>query len=152
MEVQILAVVALGKIAAYLHSRMGQHRTSRRVLRRSPADYRISDSLSTSSTRPSGRARERRMLLMTLLITLAFLLAWSPYAAIALVAQFGPRQLRLSPYILTAASLLAKSATCYNPCIYAFADPGFRYPAPLTDFGSGGGVDSVQYWGPGGNG
>ena len=55
----------------------------------------------------------------------AFLLAWTPYAVLALIGQFGPTKI-VHPYTVAAAGLLAKTSTVYNPIIYAFIDVRFR--------------------------
>ncbi|CAK9833716.1 Visual pigment-like receptor peropsin [Anthophora retusa] len=54
---------------------------------------------------------------MVALMITAFLLAWSPYAALALTAQYFDAKLSASVAVLPA--LLAKSSICYNPIIYA---------------------------------
>ncbi|CAK9807078.1 RHO [Anthophora plagiata] len=64
----------------------------------------------------SGR-REAKITKMVALMITAFLLAWSPYAALALAAQYFDAKPSASVAVLPA--LLAKSSICYNPIIYA---------------------------------
>ncbi|CAL7939521.1 unnamed protein product [Xylocopa violacea] len=64
----------------------------------------------------SGR-RETKITKMVALMITAFLLAWSPYAALALAAQYFDVKPSASLAVLPA--LLAKSSICYNPIIYA---------------------------------
>lgn len=56
-----------------------------------------------------------------LIIILAFILAWSPFAIVALIGQFGPKHV-ISPLAATIPSIFAKSSSAYNPIIYAFRD------------------------------
>ncbi|XP_029036435.1 green-sensitive opsin-like [Osmia bicornis bicornis] len=64
----------------------------------------------------SGR-REAKITKMVALMITAFLVAWSPYAALALAAQYFDAKPSASVAVLPA--LLAKSSICYNPIIYA---------------------------------
>jgi len=50
---------------------------------------------------------------------------WTPYAAIALQGCLG-RFDHLKPLTTTLPALLAKSASCYNPFVYAIGHPKFR--------------------------
>ncbi|XP_076287703.1 pinopsin [Lasioglossum baleicum] len=61
--------------------------------------------------------REAKITKMVALMIMAFLLAWSPYAALALAAQYFDARPSASVAVLPA--LLAKSSICYNPIIYA---------------------------------
>ncbi|KZC13492.1 PREDICTED: rhodopsin-like [Dufourea novaeangliae] len=61
--------------------------------------------------------REAKITKMVALMITAFLVAWSPYAALALGAQYFDARPSASLALLPA--LLAKSSICYNPIIYA---------------------------------
>jgi len=50
---------------------------------------------------------------------------WTPYAAITLQGCFGDFE-GLKPLTTTLPALLAKSASCYNPFVYAIGHPKFR--------------------------
>jgi len=50
---------------------------------------------------------------------------WTPYAAISLQGSFGDFS-GLKPLTTTLPALLAKSASCYNPFVYAIGHPKFR--------------------------
>ncbi|XP_043251194.1 rhodopsin, GQ-coupled-like [Colletes gigas] len=63
-----------------------------------------------------GRLEAKITKMVALMIT-AFLLAWSPYAALALAAQYFDAKPSAAVAVLPA--LLAKSSICYNPIIYA---------------------------------
>ncbi|VEN60747.1 unnamed protein product, partial [Callosobruchus maculatus] len=60
---------------------------------------------------------EGRVAYMILLMIVAFLLAWLPYAVCALLVQFGDASM-VSPSAGVVPALLAKSSICYNPVIY----------------------------------
>ncbi|XP_078033903.1 rhodopsin [Augochlora pura] len=61
--------------------------------------------------------REAKITKMVALMITAFLLAWSPYAALALAVQYFDT--KPSPSVAVLPALLAKSSICYNPIIYA---------------------------------
>lgn len=60
---------------------------------------------------------EIRVTCMVLLMIVAFLIAWLPYAILALIIQFGDASI-VTPALAVAPALLAKSSICYNPIIY----------------------------------
>nr|ASM47595.1 ciliary opsin [Platynereis dumerilii] len=68
---------------------------------------------------------EREVLKMTLLMVSLFMLAWSPYAVICMLASFGPKDL-LHPVATVIPAMFAKSSTIYNPLIYVFMNKQFR--------------------------
>ncbi|CAL4124286.1 unnamed protein product [Meganyctiphanes norvegica] len=54
-----------------------------------------------------------------------WIICWTPYAAITMQGCFGFFS-HLSPLATTLPALLAKSASCYNPFVYAIGHPRFR--------------------------
>nr|BDI63180.1 GQ-rhodopsin 2 [Peronia verruculata] len=60
---------------------------------------------------------------MTIILT--FLLSWTPYATVALIAQFGPAEL-VTPYVSEIPVMFAKASAMHNPLIYALSHPKFR--------------------------
>lgn len=62
---------------------------------------------------------EVRVARMVVLMVLAFLVTWLPYAAMALAVIMNP-SLHIDPVIATIPVYLAKSSTVYNPIIYMF--------------------------------
>ncbi|XP_011859706.1 PREDICTED: green-sensitive opsin-like isoform X1 [Vollenhovia emeryi] len=61
--------------------------------------------------------REKKVTRMVYLMILAFLIAWLPYAVLALATQYFNVQPSHTVALLPA--LFAKSSICYNPIIYA---------------------------------
>ncbi|XP_039308667.1 melanopsin isoform X2 [Solenopsis invicta] len=61
--------------------------------------------------------REKKVTKMVYLMILAFLIAWSPYAVLALATQYF--YIQTSHLVAVLPTLLAKSSICYNPIIYA---------------------------------
>ncbi|XP_024873502.1 green-sensitive opsin-like [Temnothorax curvispinosus] len=61
--------------------------------------------------------REKKVTKMVYLMILAFLIAWSPYAVLALATQYF--NVQPSHIVAVLPALLAKSSICYNPIIYA---------------------------------
>ncbi|XP_061419011.1 parapinopsin-like isoform X3 [Lethenteron reissneri] len=68
---------------------------------------------------------EQRVGVMVLLMIVAFLFCWLPYAACALVVIFQPG-IQLSPLAASIPLYAAKSSTAYNPIIYILLNRQFR--------------------------
>ncbi|KAK5643371.1 hypothetical protein RI129_007216 [Pyrocoelia pectoralis] len=68
---------------------------------------------------PSGQVKksERRITISILVMIVAFLTAWMPYAVMALIAQFGKKN-SITPSMGVIPAIIAKSSVCYNPIIY----------------------------------
>lgn len=62
---------------------------------------------------------------MVVVMVMAFLLTWLPYAAFALSVIFDPK-LYIDPIIATVPMYLAKSSTVFNPIIYIFMNRQVR--------------------------
>lgn len=74
--------------------------------------------LQTSERRSTYRV-ERQVARMVVVMVLAFLVTWLPYAAMAM-AIIMDSNLYIDPVIATIPVYLAKSSTVYNPIIYIF--------------------------------
>ncbi|KAL6422780.1 hypothetical protein ACFW04_010762 [Cataglyphis niger] len=80
--------------------------------------YGIIRSLKKMSKRiGQNNRRERKITMMVYLMILAFLIAWLPYAVLALAVQYF--YVQTSHIVAVLPALLAKSSICYNPIIYA---------------------------------
>uniref|UniRef100_T1D132 Opsin n=1 Tax=Dendrocoelum lacteum TaxID=27895 RepID=T1D132_9PLAT len=62
---------------------------------------------------------------ISVIIVFLYLLSWTPYAIIALMALTGKRD-HLNPYTAELPVLFAKTSAMYNPFIYAINHPKFR--------------------------
>ena len=56
---------------------------------------------------------------------LLWICAWTPYASVVLIGQFGNRSL-ITPLVSQMPSMLAKTCSCFNPIVYAISHPKFR--------------------------
>lgn len=65
-----------------------------------------------------------RTVKMSLVMLLAFLVAWTPYAVVSMYSSFTP--VIISPLLSTLPALFAKFSTCYNPIIFFFMYSKFR--------------------------
>nr|AXN75735.1 opsin [Exaiptasia diaphana] len=61
---------------------------------------------------------------MSVIMTVAFFMAWTPYAIMSLKTVFTPNH--GPPLLSVAAAMFAKMASCYNPIIYFFMYHKFR--------------------------
>lgn len=84
----------------------------------------------------SARKREYHILFMVLTTAACYLLCWTPYGVVAMMATFGPPDI-ISPVASVVPSLLAKSSTVINPIIYILMNKQVRHG------GDGGGVDKT---------
>ncbi|MED6249329.1 hypothetical protein ATANTOWER_012544 [Ataeniobius toweri] len=80
--------------------------------------------LQTSESRSTYQA-EKQVAGMVVVMVLAFLITWLPYAAMSLAVIMDP-SLYIDPVISTIPVYLAKSSTVYNPIIYIFMNRQFR--------------------------
>lgn len=87
-----------------------------------PFDILIVQFLTTCIS-PQERA-EIRLAKVALTAVCLWLLAWSPYAATVMLAQFGPRR-AITPVVAQLPSMLAKVASCFNPIVYAVSHPKY---------------------------
>ena len=69
-------------------------------------------------------AVERRMAVIFAIMTGAFLLAWTPYAVVSLVAFFQPHL--VDDLTASVPSYFAKFSACYNPIVYVLMYKKFR--------------------------
>ena len=56
---------------------------------------------------------------MSAVMVSCFLIAWTPYAIMAMGATYGSPEV-FTPSIAVLPALFAKTSTCYNPVIYVF--------------------------------
>ncbi|XP_075256837.1 rhodopsin-like isoform X2 [Convolutriloba macropyga] len=69
--------------------------------------------------------RELQMAKVSILSVSLFLLAWSPYAVVALIGQFWGAN-HINPYVSTIPALFAKSQCIYNTFVYGCGHPSYR--------------------------
>lgn len=62
---------------------------------------------------------------MSVAVCIGFLVAWTPYAAVAMWAAFGDAK-QVPPAAFAVAAMFAKSSTTYNPVVYLLCKPNFR--------------------------
>ncbi len=66
-----------------------------------------------------------------LMLTILYLTAWTPYAIVSMIGQFGPEledgQSFLGPIATTIPAFLAKTAVLIDPIVYGFSHPQFRF-------------------------
>ena len=71
--------------------------------------------------------RELKLIKYIILVILFYCIAWSPYAILTLVAQFGVNiNDYVTPYTTVATAVFAKSSTIFNPLLFSLNNPRFR--------------------------
>ncbi|KAI4898905.1 hypothetical protein NFI96_006877 [Prochilodus magdalenae] len=74
---------------------------------------------------------EARVAWMVVMMVVAFLVSWMPYATLALMVVFKP-DANFSPLVKVMPIYMAKSSTIYNPMIYIYMNKQFRtYAVPF---------------------
>ena len=69
---------------------------------------------------------EKRIAKVALMNVLIWVLAWTPYAGVALTGVFGNKQ-AVTPLVSQIPSFLAKLASCLNPLVMMMSHPKYRY-------------------------
>jgi len=71
--------------------------------------------------------RETQAARNSILIILLFCIAWTPYAVITLIAQFGTNiENYINPYSTSFSAIIAKLPAISDPLIYTLSNKGFR--------------------------
>jgi hypothetical protein len=79
----------------------------------------ISDKLFDKETRRLNRLHEdRRFVVATGISVIIYMIAWTPYSAVALAQVFGDQFSVHNPWIMTTCAVLAKISMITNPVIY----------------------------------
>ncbi|XP_009580485.1 PREDICTED: opsin-VA-like, partial [Fulmarus glacialis] len=73
----------------------------------------------------STRKPERQVTRMVVVMIVAFLICWMPYAAFSMLVTAYP-SIELDPRLAAIPSFFSKTATVYNPIIYVFMNKQFR--------------------------
>ncbi|XP_075072288.1 opsin-VA-like [Mixophyes fleayi] len=73
----------------------------------------------------STRKPEKEVTRMVIIMILAFLICWSPYAAFSILVTAHPT-IDLDPRLSAIPAFFAKTASMYNPVIYVFMNKQFR--------------------------
>ena len=100
------------------------------ILRRRELDLSVkakkSKKISLRVTKQQYRVKaEMRTALIIIGLVVLFIVAWLPYAVVAMIGLFG-NQASLTPYVSSVAGLFAKTSTVYNPIVYALIHPKFK--------------------------
>ncbi|XP_044154769.1 opsin-VA-like [Bufo gargarizans] len=73
----------------------------------------------------SCRKPEKEVTRMVVIMILAFLICWTPYAALSILVTAHPT-IKLDPRLSSIPAFFAKTASMYNPIIYVFMNKQFR--------------------------
>lgn len=80
----------------------------------------------SSAFRKLRRQTEIRTAQIVVTLILVYLTAWTPYAIVTLIGQFGPEDAPLSPTATAIPAYFAKTAVVLDPLVYGFSHPHFR--------------------------
>ncbi|XP_069466869.1 melanopsin isoform X2 [Ambystoma mexicanum] len=69
--------------------------------------------------------KEWKMAKIALIVILLYVVSWSPYSAVALLAFAGYANI-LTPYVNSVPAVIAKASAIHNPIIYAITHPKYR--------------------------
>ncbi|XP_056323510.1 vertebrate ancient long opsin a [Danio aesculapii] len=73
----------------------------------------------------NARKPERQVTRMVVVMIVAFMVAWTPYAAFSIIITAHP-SMHLDPRLAAIPAFVAKTAAVYNPIIYVFMNKQFR--------------------------
>ncbi|XP_012060729.1 PREDICTED: opsin, blue-sensitive-like [Atta cephalotes] len=77
------------------------------------------------SNQNKERSVEMRIAKVAFTIFFLFVLAWTPYAVVALIGAYGNRE-ALTPFSTMLPAIFAKTVSCIDPWIYAINHPRYR--------------------------
>uniref|UniRef100_A0A8C9FYA0 G-protein coupled receptors family 1 profile domain-containing protein n=1 Tax=Pavo cristatus TaxID=9049 RepID=A0A8C9FYA0_PAVCR len=84
--------------------------------------FKVSD---TQGRLRTARKPERQVTRMVVVMIIAFLICWMPYATFSILATAYP-SIELDPRLAAIPAFFSKTATVYNPIIYVFMNKQFR--------------------------
>ncbi|KAM4032722.1 opsin-5-like isoform 2-T3 [Anomaloglossus baeobatrachus] len=76
------------------------------------------------SPQNKGSGVHNLIIKLSVAVCIGFLLAWTPYAVVAMLAAFGDARF-VPPIAFALAAVFAKSSTLYNPMVYLLLKPSF---------------------------
>ncbi|XP_077113880.1 opsin-5-like isoform X2 [Ranitomeya variabilis] len=76
------------------------------------------------SPQNKGSAVHNLIIKLSVAVCIGFLLAWTPYAVVAMLAALGDARF-VPPIVFALAAVFAKSSTLYNPMVYLLLKPNF---------------------------
>ncbi|XP_075057734.1 melanopsin-B-like [Mixophyes fleayi] len=95
------------------------------AIRSTSRDVQKLGSCGRQSFLSSSIKNEWKMAKIALVIIIVYVLSWSPYACVTLIAWAGNGKY-LTPYSKTVPAVLAKASAIYNPIIYGIIHPKYR--------------------------
>ncbi|XP_031964778.1 melanopsin-like isoform X2 [Corvus moneduloides] len=95
------------------------------AIRRTGRDVQKLGSCSRKSYLSQSMKNEWKLAKIAFVVIIVFVLSWSPYACVTLIAWAG-RGNSLTPYSKSVPAVIAKASAIYNPIIYAIIHPRYR--------------------------
>ncbi|NWQ64999.1 OPN4 protein, partial [Neopipo cinnamomea] len=95
------------------------------AIRRTGRDVQKLGSCSRKSHLSQSMKNEWKLAKIAFVVIIVFVLSWSPYACVTLIAWAG-RGNTLTPYSKSVPAVIAKASAIYNPIIYAIIHPRYR--------------------------
>ena len=80
----------------------------------------------SSAFRKLRRQTEIRTAQIVVTLIVVYLTAWTPYAVVTLIGQFGPADSPLTPIATAVPAYFAKTAVVLDPIVYGLSHPHFR--------------------------
>lgn len=80
----------------------------------------------SSAFRKLRRQTEIRTAQIVVTLIFVYLTAWTPYAIVTLIGQFGSEESKLTPVATAIPAYFAKTAVVLDPLVYGFSHPHFR--------------------------
>ncbi|NWX21156.1 OPN4 protein, partial [Aegotheles bennettii] len=95
------------------------------AIRRTGRDVQKLGSCSRKSYLSQSMKNEWKLAKIAFVVIIVFVLSWSPYACVTLIAWAGQGNI-LTPYSKSVPAIIAKASAIYNPIIYAIIHPRYR--------------------------
>ncbi|XP_054019301.1 melanopsin [Dryobates pubescens] len=95
------------------------------AIRRTGRDVQRLGSCSRRSYLSQSMRNEWKLAKIAFVVIIVYVLSWSPYACVTLIAWAGQGS-TLTPYSKSVPAVIAKASAIYNPIIYAIIHPRYR--------------------------
>ncbi|XP_037790766.1 opsin, ultraviolet-sensitive-like isoform X1 [Penaeus monodon] len=115
-----------GFFIVFFYSQIFSHvRAHEKAMRAQAKKMNVDNLRSVGSKEDQEKSAEIRIAKVCMGLFFMFLVAWTPYAVVALIGAFGNRSI-LTPLVSMIPALCCKSMACIDPWVYAINHPKYR--------------------------
>ncbi|XP_045596873.1 opsin, ultraviolet-sensitive [Procambarus clarkii] len=122
----VFAYIVPGSLVFYFYGQIFVHvRAHEQAMREQAKKMNVANLRSVGSHEDQEKSVEIRIAKVCMGLFFLFLISWTPYAVVALIAAFGDRS-KLTPLVSMIPALTCKFVACVDPWVYAINHPRYR--------------------------